>query len=583
MRRRAFSRLSGSPLLLHTVPVCLGLLTSCYSTDRGLAPPESAPYYPVGLATSPGGTVLYVANSGFDIQYEAGTLESYDLTRIRRDALLMRNNPRALIDRCTNVFSVDCPYVNLPQNSDPRCADAPGDTRTTPPAPNGAVGSTCTPPMKPESYHRDTVRIGAFATDLQLSESGFTRDGMPKRRLFAPIRGNASVTWVDVADDARDPAADASKLECGAEANNNTCDVFHQAGNRADEPGNTRNLTMPGEPFGIAQSVDGTFLAITHQSTEQASLFSSGLPARGQEQSDATLPSLQFITDNVPKGGNSVAAVPYDSSAYVTAADVPRPAFLLTSRSAPELTLLRLFTDQGLDPAQGRSTLSRPYLVPEARYPVNGSPDGFDSRGIVVDRSARQGCVNRLGTGATAEQLRACARSYPLRVFIANRSPDSVLVAELGERSNLADGSFASDTLRFIEAIPVPAGPSRMRLAPIVDRDGALALRLFVVCFDSNAVVVLDPETRQLDRILRVGRGPFAIAFDPFDMDAAIRHDIVPRDAEGDLTYRFAYLASFTESFIQVIDLDRSDPTSSTFEKTVFTLGNPTPPKSEQD
>ena len=55
MRKRAFFRLPSSPLLVHAVPVCLGLLTSCYATDRGLAPPESAPYYPVGLATSPGG------------------------------------------------------------------------------------------------------------------------------------------------------------------------------------------------------------------------------------------------------------------------------------------------------------------------------------------------------------------------------------------------------------------------------------------------------------------------------------------------------------------------------------------------
>jgi len=41
--------------------------------------------------------------------------------------------------------------------------------------------------------------------------------------------------------------------------------------------------------------------------------------------------------------------------------------------------------------------------------------------------------------------------------------------------------------------------------------------------------------------------------------------------------YRFAYLASFRDSFVQVIDLDASSP--ETFERVVFTLGQPTPPK----
>jgi hypothetical protein len=45
--------------------------------------------------------------------------------------------------------------------------------------------------------------------------------------------------------------------------------------------------------------------------------------------------------------------------------------------------------------------------------------------------------------------------------------------------------------------------------------------------------------------------------------------------------YRFAYVASFTQSFVQMIDLDDSLPGISpqTYENVVFTLGQPTPPK----
>lgn len=580
MRKRASSTFRFRALVLAIVAQ-----TSCYATDRGVAPPAREPYYPVGLATSPGGKALYVINSDFDLQYEAGTLESYDLLKIREDALLLRNDPRALVSRCSGgepSTDTACPYVAMPLESGPRCADAPGDTRSTAPAPDGAVGNVCAPAMKPTAYHRDTVRIGAFATDLQLSHSGFTRGGAPMRRLFAPVRGNASVTWIDVADDARDPNADAALLDCGASDEDRTCDVLHQAGNRSDEPGNSRAITLPGEPFGQAQSTDGRFLALTHQNSDRTSLLSTGLPALGEEANEASSPALQFVTDGVPNGGNGLAAIPYDHEAFTSASEVPRPAFMLTSRSATELTLIRLYDDQGVAPDQGQSTLTRPYLVPEVRFPITANADGFDSRDLTVDPSLRIACKQRAGDGASAEQLRACAR-LPLRVFIANRSPASVLVAELGERTNLLDGAFGVDSLRFIDAIPLPSGPSRIALAPIVDRDGALSLRLFVVCFDSNAVAIIDPETGELERILRAGRGPFALAFDPFDLEAAIRHDMVPRDANGALTYRFGYLASFTESFVQVIDLDRSDPATPTFEKIVFTLGKPTPPKSEQD
>ena len=574
MRKRASSWRSAA------LPLAVAVLGSCYSTDRGITPPFAAPYYPVGLATSPGGRTLYVANSDFDLQYDSGTLESYDLAQLRRDAVALLRDPRALTSRCINPTHPDCPYdsATYPFEDRPRCADAPGDTRTIPPTPGAAVGNTCTPPLKPSVYHKSSVRIGAFATDLQLSQNGFRRDGAAKRRLFAPIRGNASVTWIDVADDARDPGADSSVLDCGALAVSPTCDVLHQAGNRADETGNTRSIVMPGEPFGLAQSIDGTFLAVTHQSSAQTSLLSTGLPGADQPDADAIAPSLQFVTTNVPVGGNGIAAIPYDPDSVVDPSEDPRPGFLLTSRAAAQLTLLRVFSDQGIDGSQGRSTLTRPYLVPEASFPVDATANGIDSRDIVVDPTNRVVCKNRLPAGASEAERRACAR-LPLDVYVANRSPDSILVAELGERTDTIAGSYAANVLTFKGAIPVPAGASRLKLAPVVDVDGALVLRLFVVCFGSSAVLVYDPANKQLDRVLRVGRGPFALAFDPFDLEAAIRHDQVPRDADGNLTYRFAYLSSFTESYVQMIDLDRTSPA---YEHPVLTLGVPTPPKSEQ-
>jgi len=125
-------------------------------------------------------------------------------------------------------------------------------------------------------------------------------------------------------------------------------------------------------------------------------------------------------------------------------------------------------------------------------------------------------------------------------------------------------------------------------LAPVVDRDGRYALRLFIVCFDSAVVFVYDPEAGAIENIIHVGAGPFAMAFDPFDMeDVALRKTVPTDDARSPGTglkkYRFAYVASFTNSFMQVLDLDNNRPGhENTYETIVFTLGTPTAPKGSQ-
>jgi hypothetical protein len=53
-----------------------------------------------------------------------------------------------------------------------------------------------------------------------------------------------------------------------------------------------------------------------------------------------------------------------------------------------------------------------------------------------------------------------------------------------------------------------------------------------------------------------------------------------PREpGRGLRQYRFAYVASFTNSFVQVLDLDNSLARKDTFGHVVFSLGEPTLPK----
>lgn len=547
-------------------------VSACYSTGDGSPPPLNQFYFPVGLQVSAGGNVLYVVNSDFDLQFNGGTLQSYDLRLIRRDT------------------------INLIANPPPGCPNDPPTVEPSDPSLRQPLGQTCAPPVDSSQYVRDSAIIGAFATTLLLSTPPTPLTLRATDRLFSPVRGSASVAWADVVRDLDAqgntvlPPADPSApyppfvLQCN-QGSDRRCSGDHSAGENPDEPGNTRHITMPGEPFGAAFSEDGTSLVVTHQSETKTSLLATGI---ANTTTLDTNPSLQFVLDGVAFGGVGVAAVPHDPQAFPLGVRTPPPAWLETSRSVAEVTLLRYYPDDGV------SSMPRPFIDRAAAFPVTIGASGTDSRGIAIDPTPRIACTAKIDpTGLTQEQITAkqteCAR-LPARVFIANRSPASIIVGEVGGTPN---GELAYDPDRLVLSGTIPltlaSGPSQVYLAPIVDRDGAYALRVFAVASDASQILVIDPDTKLLESIINVGALPYALAFDPFNLEDVALHKQVPiapvdpRDPVNSgreaRTYRFGYIASFTNSFVQVLDLDNTPENRSTFETIVFTLGTPTNPK----
>jgi hypothetical protein len=511
----------------------------------------------------------------------------------------------------------------------PDCQNAPNTFQA-----NGSrltFGEACSPPVDSTAYIEESAVIGAFATDIQLSLDG--------TRLFVPVRGNATLTWAGlVPDDAAwVPPADLPNyvpsrmapvagywpmagapnpftFDCGASKADPRCDTDHQTGpvpTKAD----TRDVTLPGEPFAMAQTEDGTAIAVTHQSSQQTSVLETGLPAcldKGSAPAPACVPaagltaadpSMQFVLTGVPVGGDGMVAVPHDLDSSIPRCELVgyqtpcvRPAFLETTHSAAELDLLRYYNDDG-------SSLARPFLVREVAYTLTVNSGGTDSRGIAIDDTPRRACKALPGASVTQ-----CAQ-LPARVFFASRTPPSLVLAEIGEYND--DGSYNPDQLKFNGNVPLQAGASKVYLAPIVDGSGRYALRVFIVCFDSNEIFVYDPDAGRIENVINTGPGPFAMAFDPFSLDDVAQRKLVPGDTrqqDANLksetgidispasngpaslkTYRFAYVASFTNSYVQVIDLDDSvvepcpgapnESCNVTFEHPVFTLGQPTVPK----
>jgi hypothetical protein len=599
---------------LAIAPVLLGLLAggwtgqACAPGQGGEAPPPPRSFdYPVGIAVSSGGNALYVINADYDARWSGGSLQSYDLFMVRR------HTAELILADETGVPPMDpIPFVGGYANLESRAGTW-----------NPCFGLGCAPSVDSTNpvYFKDSAIVGALATDLQLSLGG--------TRLFAPVGGNTTVTWADVgSDDASapppgdppspspplpptrcDPDLPATgpcwppfRLACGQgdAVTGSPCDAVHQTGNNPYAPGDTRNATIPSGPFGIAQSQDGTAMVVTQQSSTDTSLLLTGLGG----PLPPSIPSVQFVLTGMPSGGNGITQVPHDPDAVTRCEDVDdqppcvRQAFLQTSDSAAEVDLVRYYDDDS-------SSLHRPFLEDERTYPLPGT----DQRGIAIDPTPSLLCKARLARvspseacgqpGQPASQACIACGQTPSRVFIASRSPDSLIYGQIGEVSS---NGFDPDALVLQGEVPLLGGPSRVYLAPVVDGTGHFALRVFVLCYDSATVFVFDPDTVATlgamaipEAVLNVGTGPFAMAFDPFTFEQVAAQEadaqlpptgtplLVPQDPRQDpalglKTYRFAYLASFTNSYVQVIDLDDSltmagQPNQKTFEQIVFILG----------
>lgn len=532
----------GAAALLVASAMGLGAEGCIYTSDEGLNPPLRNFYYPTGLVVSPGRRTLYVVNSDFDLQYNGGTIQAVDLDSLRPQLEKLVEGFRQGKSAVTACASIGL----LPNGS---CTLAPPSVCTNDilnPGPcSPIVGALDNPLVK------SFGTVGAFASGAIYVPR---EDGSPGARLFAPVRGDPSITFFDVDDD-RDPehiyhpCGHDFCLDCGGVGFEKRCDDAHKLGEDPFE--NTRFLTLPTDPVGIAASDDGSALVSAHDSANAVSLSTNDWFTR---------PALQFTLPDLPTGPTEVASIPIPAYAVEELAHPPDPAnpfnyqpgFLVTYRAFAALDLMRVSTDQQASPP-------RPYLQEAAQVGITANADGKDSRGIAIDPTARRECESacKKGDGAC---LVNCMYT-PMPMFIANRAPASLLLGEVDTTpiiSNDLPATGAYDTMQVYDSIPLDQGPSHVSIGKVIDLTGKLVTRVFVVCFDSRFVFIYNPTSYAIEATIRTGRGPQAMAFDT------------------DKDHSYLIVAHFTDSYLGVVDLDMRDPTFGTM---FATIGEPLPPR----
>jgi DNA-binding beta-propeller fold protein YncE len=546
--RRADFRQPASALLASALLALAAVLsTGCFRPDDGREPPLDRIYFPTGLALSPDGNRLYVANSDWDLQFNAGSVQVYDAAALRARVPQSCETDADCAgpgQRCQSETWVDpdgvasAPtYWCIASNATEPCGELgvrPGADRFFEPGLCGPLDN------REPGLMLDSVNVGAFATDL-IYRSNPAGGG----RVFVPVRSDATLHWIDVRGDAEDDAL--PELECG-QRRGSECDSDHRRGDGRSEAAPS-GLGLPIEPFGIAADAQGEVILVTHQTERDVSLFTNDWT---QPESG---PELTHVIQQLPSRPVQVTAIPVPEVARLDREGRRQlgyqPGFWVTFRGNPFVQLLRYFDE--VDASDGQ-----PYLESAFSDRLDAT-SGSDVRSMAVDASRRSTC--EAGCAGDADCLGQCA-SIALDVYLANRSnsltgsPAALLV---GTSTSMREGFLSNDRLSVSDVVPLEAGPTRVVVGDIRDELGQPSRRVFVSSFDGRAVTVYDPAARSVDVRILTGRGPTAIALDPHNA--------------------LAYVAHFTDSYIGVIDLDRRNATYGTM---LLTLGLPTAPRGDR-
>jgi len=513
--------------LLKLIIPCV-FLSGCFGPGEGVEVPQDQIYFPVGLALDKDARHLFVVSSDFDLQYNGGAVQSYDLEALQA----------ALPSVCNS--DADCGGTKcdaglcLIANSHPptpcQQGDRAGSDRLLFPGRCNPIlvsekSSTDGSSIKPTS----SVKIGAFATDaiLRRRPADAAAFGAPER-LFVPVRGDSTLHWLDI--DTK------GGLSCGQANNGGACDDAHRAGEKATE--NTRGIVLNPEPFAIDANESGQTIVVTNQTTGTASLFVNDWRTQDGPQLKFALASA-----NIPALPVGIAAIPPSEldTSNLTPGQVPNDTFMMTFRNSAQVRLFSFAPDALSSPDRG-------FLVDGGGVAIDANSVGTDSRGIAIDPSARRRAEAAChGDSACL----AAAALVPLDVYVANRAPSSLLI---GRTRPPLQYPF------FFQTLALTTGPSRVVVGQVQAPNGDLETRVFVVCFDSRRIFVYDPQRSRIETEILTGRGPHAVAVDQ--------------------QRKLLYVGHFTDSYIGVYSLDLASP--ATYGTLLGTLGTPKAPRSSK-
>ena len=425
------------------------IAAACTAGSDEVRPPDDDVYFPSGIALTPDGRHLGVLSANSDLRFDSGTLALIDVDRVRGlvgdwlDTGLVPEGRDCEIDRSVG-YTLHCGSEEV-------------------------IGEGA------------TVRIGNFATEVAFQElaSG-------QARAFVAVRGDPSITWIDL-----DP--ETGRPLCGDGGDHHRCEDEHRL---RRVRGDDELDPLPGEPFGLFVDSGSEYAVATHLSTGSVTLVDA--PASGEP------PRVSDVAEGLfqPGRGGLRGAVgvagrrPGEPSARV----------YVTSRSEPVVRSLSVvrggaFAELAVGHRIDLRDLGRP--ADDARG-IAFNADG--SRGYVVNRSppALQILDTSQGPGGHP-------RNEPIGSVGVCREGSTARVADTGRGERVYVACFRDHEVWVVNPatqavdtiIPVGRGPHGLAIS----EDDAL---LFVTGFLDDTISVVDLEEGSPTEhrvVLRLGWG----------------------------------------------------------------------------
>lgn len=475
--------------------------------DPGTEPLIDHVYFPSGLILDPKGQFLYVSNGNSDLRYGGGTVQMIDTRRFDCAVKAFRKQP---------LGPTGC---DITQAGADATADPASGTRGCQMDPLDPIVVNCDD--KPFILADQTVKVGNFAGNMQMQLIDDNR-----RRLFVGVRGDPSITWIDVDTDLGS-APGGRALDCftnpmtvGHPTAAPGCDVDHllQTFDCTGMPGCTSNMTtIPSEPFGLA--------------------FDEGKLTDGSPYARLLVSSLLGGQVLVIDANNLRSANPIvDVSAPFFAADTTpqhrHGAFALAAQHRGDPTSMWYMTSN-IQPTIATFRIADVnVVVPAFNFSIAGTfPVGNDVRSIAFEAGGN-------------------------RAFFTENNPPSVVVLDTRPQPPPASGTVAIN--QPVDVIDVCQEPSKLltRTVQVLNGGGTTQARtrVYVTCFLANQMMVIDPDRATVLATILVGRGPNDMALSD--------------DGRG-------FVANFSEQSIGVLDLDPASPTAN---RMVARIGIPVPP-----
>lgn len=526
------SRCKRQPALLASLALALLVVAvggGCSFGESGIAPPTNRIFLPGGIVVDPDQRYLYAVNSNSDLRYNAGTMVAVDLgyaasvlacaqdwtqsaCQTAADPLLSKPVPPCTKTRFSRTEAVPDDYC---------CRDM--------------VDSNIVNCNEPQFVHADaTVEIGSFGGAVALQS--FERDGVAVRRLFAAVRAEPSITYVDatIADD------QSVAMRCTGAHDDPTPpprNAFCDDNWRVRRPGNATpgQFALPEEPHLLRYDDANHALYVGHLTvTANAQLLGGGVsvldvcqPAPGADPIvqlaglDLTAFLPQSLQQAVAGLSDATGALPANASNGAGA--LGTPVVYATARYSAAISGLTF----SMPPAPGACDATSPRdlnLVPgEHFYSPSFLPNGADVRGILFSADGS-------------------------RAFVLHRNDSDTTLnpAALEVLDRTLVGGVPSN--EPIAVLQVCNGPTAMQWKAL----GGRGERIFITCYDDGQIYVVDPVALEVTGFVDAGAGPTSLVF------------------LGDTGW--AYVASFANSHLSLIDFR---PGSATENRVLLRIGLP--------